>query len=334
MNDTMLISDDLKKELWKVPVGIDLIKDTGISHAAFRLYLNLLGYARSVDTCFPSRERLSEDIGCTVKNIDRLKNELKKIGLLDWKSTPGKDGRDHNTYVLLKYRPIGKTRGDKNVLPRGTKMSRYGGHECPSNNTNSKNTKKKNKYNIRDCDAWDEPTFASRVGNSKDRTTSGTEGFEADDLDASELNTRYCFTDVLEAEEEEEQWFMKDDILDGPALRKDVDDFIGIYNETRTKLGLRKLKNMTSHIQNIYSASYDDVKWYLEDETRFSKFFEYCDDRSYDMTIRSWECNSMREPTVMVNESVLRRYKDWLEGGHLKNKVRMGSARKLKKGTV
>ncbi len=328
MDDTMLISDELKRELWKVPVEIDLIKDTSISHAAFRLYLNLLGYARSIDTCFPSRERLAEDIGCSVKNIDRLKSELKESKLLDWRPTPGKDGRDHNTYILLKYKPIGKTRGDKNVPPRETKMSCYGGHKRLGNNTNSKNTKKKNKYNMRDCDTWDEPTVASRVNYNENRTTSGTEGFESDAFKDSALNTRCCCTDVLEAEEEE-QGNVHDVMKDGPAQREDVDSFINIYNETRIKLGLRGLKNIKSHIQNLYNASFEDVKWYLEDETRFNKFFEYCGDKSYDMNIRHWECNSMREPTVMVNESVLRRYKDWLDGGHLKKKVSIGSMKKI-----
>jgi len=317
MDDTMLISEDLKRELWKVPVGIDLIKDKSISHGAFRLYLNLLGYARTVATCFPSREKLSKDMGCTVKTIDRLKAELKKLKLLDWKQALGKDGREHNTYELLKYTPIAKGRGGKNVSPRRTEMSHDRGQERRSNNTNSKNTKKKNNYNKRDCDTWDEPTIAARTNiEDNDRTTSGTEGFESDSSNRFVVEESACYSNALEAEDEERDG----DEWDGPALKKDVAAFVGIYIETRNKLGLRELTNMDAHIPHLLDASYDDIKWYLEDETRIARFFEYCDDKSYDMRIRHWECNSKREPAVMVNESVMRRYMEWLEGGHSKDK--------------
>ena len=171
MNEEYLeISSELKKELWKVPVELDLIRDARISNGAFRLYLNLLGYARIIETCFPSRNRLAEDLGCTIRHIDRMKEELKTLGLLDWKTNIGKDGREHNTYTLLKYKPIQKNdlTGDNNVLIRETKMSPVQGHRCLSNNTNNNNTK--NNSSTTTINAKTDRSFAPAEGQRRFNT--------------------------------------------------------------------------------------------------------------------------------------------------------------------
>lgn len=146
MEEEMMISDELRKDLWKVPVEIEMIRDKNISNGAFRLYTNLLAYARANTTCFPSRATLAEDLGVKPITIDRNKAELKEKALLDWVKYIGKDGREHNKYTLLKYKPIQKrsVTGNKNVPHTGTKMIHVQVHECFSNNTNNKNTKDNN----------------------------------------------------------------------------------------------------------------------------------------------------------------------------------------------
>ena len=138
--DTMTVSSQLQKTLWQIPIPIDMIKDLRLSAMAFRLYCDLLGYAREITTCFPSRETLSRDIGVSVRQIDRLKNELKASGLLSWKQRKNKERRLSNTYTLDIYKPI--ERKDGSVLHTRTRMSSNQGHGCPDNNTNSNNTKK------------------------------------------------------------------------------------------------------------------------------------------------------------------------------------------------
>ena len=54
MEETLKIDAELAKNLWKVPVEIDLIRDATLSANALRLYLDLLSYARDKQKCFPS----------------------------------------------------------------------------------------------------------------------------------------------------------------------------------------------------------------------------------------------------------------------------------------
>ena len=140
--DTMTVSSELQKTLWQIPIPIDMVKDLRLSARALRLYCNLLGYARAITTCFPSRDTLSRDIGVSVRQIDRLKNELKASGLLSWKQRKNKERRLSNTYTLDIYKPI--ERKDGSVLHTRTRMSSNQGHGCPDNNTNSNNTKNTN----------------------------------------------------------------------------------------------------------------------------------------------------------------------------------------------
>jgi hypothetical protein len=147
-DELLKVETELEKELWKVPVNLELIDDLNISNGAFRLYLRLMGYARQRTTCFPSRATLADNMGVKIKTIDRLKKQLKEAHLLDWTQYLGKDGRNHNTYTLLSYKPIeGHTRPLKennSVIQQGTTVSFERGQEGISNNTNNKNTKIKN----------------------------------------------------------------------------------------------------------------------------------------------------------------------------------------------
>jgi hypothetical protein len=100
-------SFEYKKIDWKVPIERSILIDKNIDNPSLRLYLILLSYARDKVTAFPSRETLSEDMGCTVRNIDLIKNRLKKLKLLDWE-TRFNGTNKFNIYKLLQYEPIKK----------------------------------------------------------------------------------------------------------------------------------------------------------------------------------------------------------------------------------
>lgn len=106
---------------WKVPIERSILIDKNIDNSSLRLYLILLSYARDKITAFPSRETLSEDMGCSVRNVDLIKNKLKKIKLLDW-DTFFNGTNKYNVYKLLQYKPIKKsqrieTRTNENTKP-------------------------------------------------------------------------------------------------------------------------------------------------------------------------------------------------------------------------
>lgn len=98
---------EYKKIDWKVPIERSILIDKNIDHPSLRLYLILLSYARDKITAFPSRDTLAEDMGCTVRNIDLIKNKLQKYKLLDWE-TRFNGTNKYNIYKLLQYEPIKK----------------------------------------------------------------------------------------------------------------------------------------------------------------------------------------------------------------------------------
>jgi hypothetical protein len=132
MSEDFKIDENLARSLWQVPVPIDLIRDTSISPNSLRLYLDLLSYARDRVTCYPSAKQLAHDIGLSERYVHTLSNELREHGLLTWTTARGSDGRDHNTYTLLEYKPIKKSR----VNP----SSRVGCSPEYSNNTQLNHT--------------------------------------------------------------------------------------------------------------------------------------------------------------------------------------------------
>ena len=112
--DELIVDEKLQKKLWIVPVEIDLIRNNELPNGAKIFYQNLLYYARTKTTCFPSIETLSKDLNIGESAINRYKNELKKAGFLTWKKERKRDSYGylypHNTYILLNYEPIKPTR--------------------------------------------------------------------------------------------------------------------------------------------------------------------------------------------------------------------------------
>lgn len=111
-------SFEYKKIDWKVPIERSILIDKNIDNPSLRLYLVLLSYARDKITAFPSRETLADDMGCTVRNVDLIKNKLKKLKLLDWE-TRFNGTNKYNVYKLLQYEPIKKRQNtpQTNVQP-------------------------------------------------------------------------------------------------------------------------------------------------------------------------------------------------------------------------
>ncbi len=67
-----------------VQIPQSILKNTGISDGAFRLYCVLLLYCRQKMTAWPGQELLAEDLGCSVRQVQRRLVELREIGLVDW----------------------------------------------------------------------------------------------------------------------------------------------------------------------------------------------------------------------------------------------------------
>jgi hypothetical protein len=62
---------------------------------------------------------LADDMGCTVRNVDLIKNKLKKIKLLDWE-TRFNGTNKYNVYKLLQYEPIKKRQATPQYTPQYT----------------------------------------------------------------------------------------------------------------------------------------------------------------------------------------------------------------------
>jgi hypothetical protein len=102
-----------------------------------------MGYARQRTTCFPSRATLAKKLGVGVRSIDIWKKKLKELGLLDWVREIKSDGREHNIYTLLKYKPI-KSTEEAGYFRMRNEATCDRGTTLPRNNTNINNNQIKN----------------------------------------------------------------------------------------------------------------------------------------------------------------------------------------------
>jgi hypothetical protein len=75
-----------------------ILKDSGLSDGAFRLYCVLLTYCRQKLTAWPGQETLAEDMGRSVRQVRTLLSQLKDIGLVDWQQ----NGHSSNRYHVFK----------------------------------------------------------------------------------------------------------------------------------------------------------------------------------------------------------------------------------------
>jgi predicted transcriptional regulator len=110
-----------------VQIPQTILKDTDLTNGAFRLYCILLSYCRrpGKNETWPGQDTLSTDLGTSVKQIQRLLQELKEIGLVDWRQNGQSSNRYHVFKAPLKQRYSEAKSSDatKMSLLDATKMS-------------------------------------------------------------------------------------------------------------------------------------------------------------------------------------------------------------------
>lgn len=116
---TVVLQDDSLRSLGgftQVPNVV--LKHPAISFGAKVAYGVLLSYAWSDDFCFPAQERLAKDLDCSVRQVQRLLNELKDHSFITWKQ---QGLNKPNIYYLL---PMSRwNRSDSSTNPDTTNMS-------------------------------------------------------------------------------------------------------------------------------------------------------------------------------------------------------------------
>lgn len=116
---TVILQDDSLRSLGgftQVPNVV--LKHPAISFGAKVAYGVLLSYAWSDDFCFPAQERLSKDLNCSVRQVQRLLTELKDHSFITWKQ---QGLNKPNIYYLL---PMTRwNRPDSSKNPDTTNMS-------------------------------------------------------------------------------------------------------------------------------------------------------------------------------------------------------------------
>jgi hypothetical protein len=109
---------------------MNVLRLKGISRNSRLLYAVLCGYrSKESQHPFPSEQTLAEDLDCGKSTVHRLKEELKKAGLIDWETKPG----GSNIYTIYDFPIVAGDKGtvaigdkgttvtdDKGVLPRVT----------------------------------------------------------------------------------------------------------------------------------------------------------------------------------------------------------------------
>lgn len=100
------------------------VLDKKLSSGAIHLYLALLSFANwETRMGRPSRQTLSDLMGCSIKTVDRAKDELVQNGLLRYERRPNKS----NYYTVITANPHSdkndttNSGSDKNDIPRGDK---------------------------------------------------------------------------------------------------------------------------------------------------------------------------------------------------------------------
>ena len=118
-----------------------------------------------------------------------------------------------------------------------------------------------------------------------------------------------CKSSTLEPDKDEWE-STSDEEIDFYPNNNTVDSLIDNYNIARKLYGLTPYDISGKHIQNIKAASVDIVNR-INDADMIQQWFKYCDTK--DTKEHIYEVKSDRSPTVMLNESVFRRFIDYIE---------------------
>jgi hypothetical protein len=196
------------------------------------------------------------------------------------------------------------------------------------NKTKANKTKVNKTFNNIPSIAWsDEPTCNDKV-DSLDDESSASVIESAPDIESSALNLNYNASGIdnsvpfiestasintfpaLEYEDEEDSYL---DPVEAPAQKDNIKRFIYHHALLREEQNLPAVK-YNGHVDRLAEVPNYVLETYLDSDAHLMrKFYLYCDDRTFDMDVRRYECNSDRSPSVMVNESVFRRFIDWSE---------------------
>ena len=84
-NTVILQDEDLRKLRGFIQIPRVVLMHKAISYGAKVAYGILLGYAWQDEFCFPAQAALAGDLNCSVRQAQRLLEELKKSGLITWK---------------------------------------------------------------------------------------------------------------------------------------------------------------------------------------------------------------------------------------------------------
>lgn len=101
--------------------------------------------------------------------------------------------------------------------------------------------------------------------------------------------------------------------VDFPAKIDEVDEFISLYRNARSSAGLQPIALTKKHRDNISIVPADELRFYIKHPHILSEWFRYCKDKSFDMNLRKFECNSDYSPSILFNESVQQRFLEWVQ---------------------
>ena len=73
-----------------------VLRDTRLSVGARLSYAVLLSYAWQEGSCFPGQERMAEDLGVSIRHLQRHLEELRDAGYVAWQRT-----QTTNVYRIL-----------------------------------------------------------------------------------------------------------------------------------------------------------------------------------------------------------------------------------------
>lgn len=102
----------------------------GLSSGAKLLYMVLVRFAGKDGVCFPSRERLAEDLALDARQITRLLGKLKKAGLIEHER--GREGRSNRYHFLWHPRFASKSAPVPDEANRDIRVPRKGADMLPA----------------------------------------------------------------------------------------------------------------------------------------------------------------------------------------------------------
>lgn len=250
----------------------------------------------------PHQQRKGEDklIDANLISIER-RNHPTKVQRVNWYFL---DYDAIYNYLLENHKPLSidsSTSTDSTYIGQGFQPIDADGFDGNKNILN-KNKLNKNINNIPSIASSDEPSCNDKV-------------FNLDSLKMDALENKSTALEIelpaLEFEDEYDPDALY--LVEAPAKHDNINAFLFQYAAIRDRKGL-PIANLNSHYDNLACVpDYVLVTYLASDGHLMNKFYDYCDDREYGTQVRHYECNSDRSPSVMVNESVFRRFMDWVE---------------------